>query len=160
MIKLKHKKIGIIIAQIIFIVLSIIYLIYRPFFITKIVGVSMDPSLKEGQLVLASTLDKNYTIGDVVLVNYDGEVIIKRIAYVPGQKILCADLGVRQFTPLPPMKDVKRQLDNLNSHGVHAFVYEIPENTVFIIGDNESYSEDSRNFGPVKYKDIFAKVVE
>jgi signal peptidase I len=93
MIKLKHKQLGIIIAQIIFIVSSIIYLILRPFFITKVVGVSMEPSLKEGQLVLATTLDKNYNIGDVVLVNYDNEVIIKRIAYVPGQKIICADLG-------------------------------------------------------------------
>jgi len=160
MIKLKHKKLGVYLGQIIFIILSIIYLIYRPFFITKVVGVSMEPSLKEGQLVLASTLDKDYLIGDVVLVNYDDEVIINRVAYVAGQKVICADLGVRSCAILPPLRDVKKQLKVLNTHGVHAYVYEIPKNHVFIIGDNESYSEDSRNFGAISTKQIFAKVVE
>jgi type IV secretory pathway protease TraF len=61
---------------------------------------------------------------------------------------------------LPPLRDVKKQLKVLNTHGVHAYVYEIPKNHVFIIGDNESYSEDSRNFGAISTKQIFAKVVE
>lgn len=160
MIKTKHKKLFIYSAQTIFIVLSIIYLIFRPFFITKVVGLSMEPSFKEGQLVLANSLDRNYNLKDVVLVNYDQEVIIKRIAYMPGQKILCADLGIRKYVPIPPMKDLKRQIKRLKTGGVHAFIYEIPQNHVFLIGDNESYSEDSRNFGAISMDEIFAKVIE
>jgi type IV secretory pathway protease TraF len=58
------------------------------------------------------------------------------------------------------MKDLQRQIKRLRTGGIHAFVYEIPKNHYYLIGDNESVSEDSRNFGAVKVEDIFAKVIE
>jgi signal peptidase I len=160
MLKIKHKKIIILVSQIIFLIFSSIYLFFRPFFITKVVGKSMEPSLLEGQIVLASSLDKNYSIGDVVLVNHEQEVLIKRIAYVPGQKILICNLGWREFCPIPPMKDVEKQIKILNSSGVHTYIYKIPKNHFFVIGDNETISEDSRNFGAIPKEEIFAKILE
>jgi signal peptidase I len=160
MIKKKHKRIVILALQLLFLMMAIFYLIYRPLFITKVVGISMEPTYKEGQLVLAYSLDKNYYLKDVVLIKRDSEILIKRVAYLPGQKFVCADLGFRRFVPIPPMKDVKQQLKYLNSHGVHVFIMEIPKNHVFVIGDNESHSEDSRVFGPVPFEDIIAKVIE
>ena len=160
MLKKIHKKIFIYCLQIIFLISSIIYLIFRPFFITKVVGNSMEPSFKEGQLVIATSLDKNYNTKDVVILKHEEEVLIKRIAYMPGQKILCANLGWREYCPIPPMKNVNRQLKYLNTHGVHAFIYKIPKDHVFVIGDNETVSEDSRNFGAIPFKDVIAKVVE
>lgn len=160
MLKIKHKKLFVKILQLIFILFSFYYVTYRPFFITKVVGVSMLPTFNEGQVVFASSLNKNYSIGDVVLIRHNSETLIKRVAYVSGQKIICADLGIRRFAVLPPMKNVERQIDYLNKHGVLAYILEVPKGQVFVIGDNESASEDSRNFGPIKTEDIFAKVIE
>jgi len=160
MIKTKNKKVINFTAQIFILVLSIFYLIYRPFFITKVVGRSMWPSYSEGQILVATSLDKNYSIGDVVLIRHEEEILIKRVAYVPGQKILCANLGWREFCPIPPIKNIDRQVKYLNTHGVHAFIYEIPKEHVFVIGDNETESEDSRNFGSIPYSEVLAKIIE
>jgi signal peptidase I len=160
MLKIKHKKIFVKILQIIFIAFSLYYVIYRPFFITKVVGISMLPTFEEGQIVLATNLDKNYYVGDVVLLKHNSETLIKRVAYSSGQKILCADLGIRRYALMPPMKNVDKQISYLKKHGIYAYVLEIPKGQVFVLGDNESASEDSRNFGPIKISDIFAKVIE
>jgi len=160
MIKIRHKKIFYYFFQVVFLVLALVFLIYRPYFITKIVGESMVPSFNEGQLVVASSLDRNYNVKDVVLFKRDEEILIKRIAYLPGHKIICADLGMRQFCPIPPMKNVKAQLKYLNSQGINAYIYEIPKGHVFVIGDNEGLSEDSRNFGAIPISQIFAKIIE
>jgi signal peptidase I len=160
MLKVKYKKLVVKILQIVFIFFSLFYVIYRPLFITKVVGVSMLPTYKEGQYVFATNLDKNYYVGDVVLIRHNSETLIKRVAYTSGQKILCADLGIRSYALLPPMKNVDKQISYLKKHGIKAFIFQIPKDHVFVIGDNESASEDSRNFGPIEVSEIFAKVIE
>lgn len=160
MIKTIHKKNIKISLQILILIFAIIYLIYRPFYFTKIVGASMEPTFIEGQIVIANSLDKNYFIKDIIIAEQDSQLIIKRIAYVPGQKFICADLGYRKFCPIPPLKNTKRQIEYLNSQGIKCGIYKVPKDHYFLIGDNDNNSEDSRNFGPVHKNQIKAKIIE
>jgi len=160
MIKIIHKRNIKISLQLLILLVAILYLIYRPFYFIKVVGGSMEPTFIEGQIVIANSIDKNYSIRDIIVAEQDSEYIIKRIAYVPGQKIICADLGFRKYTPLPPLKNVKRQIQYINSEGIKCKIYEIPKDHYFLIGDNDALSEDSRNFGPVHKSQIKAKILE
>lgn len=160
MIKTVHKKAIKISFQLIFLICCLIFLYLRPLFVVTVVGASMEPTFKSGQILMASSYDKNYKLGDVVVAEQDLEIIVKRIAYMPGQKFLCADLGFRKFVPIPKQKDLKRQIEYLNSHGIKCYIYEIPNDHYFLIGDNDSQSEDSRNFGPLHKSDIKAKIIE
>ncbi len=147
-------------VQLFFLIFSIIYLIYRPFYFTKVVGSSMHPTLKTDSLVLANATDKNYSIGDVVLAEQNSELIIKRIAFVSGQKFPVVDLGVRRYQPLPNFKDPEVHMKYLRDHGIDSYMFIIPEGHVFLVGDNEAESEDSRTFGSLPVENIKAKIIE
>jgi signal peptidase I len=147
-------------VQLFFLIFSIIYLIYRPFYFTKVVGSSMHPTLKTDSLVLANATDKNYSIGDVVLAEQNSELIIKRIAFVSGQKFPVVDLGVRRYQPLPNFKDPEVHMKYLRDHGIDSYMFIVPEGHVFLVGDNEAESEDSRTFGSLPVENIKAKIIE
>jgi signal peptidase I len=149
-----------ILLQLFFLILSIFFLAYRPFYFTKVVGKSMQPTLNPNALVLANATDKSYSIGDVVLVEQNSELIIKRIAFVAGQKFPVVDSGVRKYDKMPLLRDIEHHIKYLRKHGVDAYMYVVPSGHVFLIGDNEVESEDSRAFGAVPVENIKAKIIE
>jgi signal peptidase I len=159
MIKTIQKKAIKIIFQIIFLICCSIFLYLRPFYIVTVVGASMEPTYKSGQILLANAYDKNYQLKDVVVAEQEMENIVKRIAYMPGQKFLCADLTFRKYTPIPKLKNLKKQIEYLNAHGIKCEIYTVPEDHYFLIGDNDAQSEDSRNFGPIHKSKIKAKII-
>lgn len=159
MIKKTQKKIINTGIQILILILACIFVCFRPIFITKIVGISMEPNFHANSIVFANSLDRNFQVGDVVVIEQDSEFIIKRIAYTSGQKLVCADLGERKFSPMPALPDVDREIQTLAKYGIHAFVLEIPKEYVYVLGDNEGESEDSRTFGPVPVRNIKAKII-
>jgi len=159
MIKKTQKKIIKTGIQIFILILACVFVCFRPIFITKVVGVSMEPNFHANSIVFANSLDRNFQVGDVVVIDQDSEFIIKRVAYTSGQKLVCADLGERKFSPMPALPDVDREIQTLAKYGIHAFVLEIPKEYVYVLGDNEGESEDSRTFGPVPNKNIKAKII-
>lgn len=58
----------------------------------RVVGASMWPTFKQGEVVVASTNVDDVQIGDVVMVEHDGLEKIKRVAGVrPGEIYLLGD---------------------------------------------------------------------
>ena len=159
MIKKTQKKIIKTGIQIFILILACIFVCFRPIFITKVVGISMEPNFHANSIVFANSLDRNFQVGDVVVIEQDSEFIINRVAYTAGQKLVCADLGERKFSPMPALPDIDREIQTLAKYGIHAFVLEIPKEYVYVLGDNEVESEDSRTFGPVPIKNIKAKII-
>ena len=159
MLKNYQKRIVKISVQIIFLTISLIFVYFKPFYIVKIVGDSMEPTILRDSIVLATTLDTKYLVGDVVVVEQDGSLIIKRIAFVAKQKFFCLDLGYRRFQPAPVIKDMQYQINYLKKFGVKAYIYEVPDKQVFLLGDNELESEDSRAFGSVPLQNIKGKII-
>ena len=159
MLKNYQKRIVKISVQIIFLTISLIFVYFKPFYIVKVVGDSMEPTILRDSIVLATTLDTKYLVGDVVVVEQDGSLIIKRIAFVAKQKFFCLDLGYRRFQPAPVIKDMQYQINYLKKFGVKAYIYEIPDKQVFLLVDNELESEDSRAFGSVPLQNIKGKII-
>ena len=159
MLKNYQKRIVKISVQIIFLTISLIFVYFKPFYIVKVVGDSMEPTILRDSIVLATTLYTKYLVGDVVVVEQDGSLIIKRIAFVAKQKFFCLDLGYRRFQPAPVIKDMQYQINYLKKFGVKAYIYEVPDKQVFLLGDNELESEDSRAFGSVPLQNIKGKII-
>jgi phage repressor protein C with HTH and peptisase S24 domain len=60
-------------------------------FALKVSGRSMEPSLYENDLVVVNTLDTKPSDGDVFAVNYEGELVIKRLVREAGNWYLSSD---------------------------------------------------------------------
>ena len=159
MLKNYQKRIVKISVQILFLITAIIFIYFKPFYIVKVVGDSMEPTIMRDSIVVATTLNSNYSPGDVVIVEQGGNTIIKRIGFVEKQKFFCIDLGYRRFQPAPIIKDLQNQIDYLKKFGVNAYIYEVPAEQVFLLGDNELESEDSRVFGSVPLQNIKGKII-
>jgi len=129
---------------------------------TSVVGVSMEPTLYNGQDVFVNTF--LYLIsapkrGDVVVFLPNGNehthYYVKRIVAAPGDSVEIRDGFLYVNGEESPWVTEK-----LLEPGIAANEFTLENGEYFCIGDNPGNSEDSRsaNIGPVKEKDILGKV--
>ena len=102
-------------------------------------------------------------LGDVVVLDLDGELYLKRIGAIAGQTIRGLDSadveGVPDIIVSPPEVEEMRRLSE-DRPGVGRMVdLTIPPGHVFVVGDSEPRSYDSRHFGPVPVKAIRGRVM-
>ncbi len=129
----------------------------------EVVGRSMDPTYKNGEMLMANKIlykMKKPERGDVIIFKYsETQDFIKRIIGLPGETVM--------------LRDGKLYVnDNLldESHYLSSSIYTnggdflsegetitVPEGTYFVCGDNRPHSSDSRAFGPIDEKDIKGK---
>lgn len=65
----------------------------------EVSGQSMEPSLFEGDVVVLNVADVRPTDGDVFAVNYDGELVIKRLMRDAGEWYLASDNADKRRFP-------------------------------------------------------------
>lgn len=71
-------------------------------------GASMEPSLWDNDLVVINTEDTKPHDGDVFAINYEGELVIKRMRRDAGEWIACSDnADQRRFAPKRCTEDVR-----------------------------------------------------
>lgn len=83
---------------------------YKPesLFAVRVQGVSMEPSLWDGDLVVINTADTKPVDGDVFAINYEGELVVKRLRRDEGQWFACSDnADQRRFAPKRCTEDVQ-----------------------------------------------------
>lgn len=115
-------------------------------------GESMLPTFGDGQIVLVNRLAYVWhgpRRGDVVLLRRANDVLIKRIAYLPGEAI--------PAKTAPAFRSVIDQFDKPSSASGSGLV--VPRGAVVVLGDNPANSEDSRAFGPVRTGDLLGRVL-
>ena len=134
------------------IILGVILL--RTFVITPVTvdGQSMEPTLHNNNVLLLEKYNKSYNRFDVVVLNKNGEKLIKRIIGLPGEYIAYKDnilfvdhIQTEDIGNIPKTADFE-----LSDYGYDV----IPEDYYFVLGDNRVNSSDSRVFGLVHKDDI------
>jgi signal peptidase I len=136
-------------------------------------GVSMEPTIKAGQVITARSVGSGYQpkAGDIVLFRGDGGAwgasdlpLLKRVVAVGGTTIACCDVAGRitvDGTPVDePYVTRNSPLDvppNPSACASRRFgPVAVPAGSVFLMGDNRAASNDSRCAGPIAASGVFA----
>lgn len=83
---------------------------YKPekLFAVRVTGASMEPALWDSDLVVINTADTTPHDGDVFAMNYEGELVIKRMRRDAGEWWACSDnADQRRFAPKRCTDEVK-----------------------------------------------------
>lgn len=125
----------------------------QPFRPLVVVGSSMQPTYREGEVLLTVPVEGAIKENDVVIVRRPEGTFIKRVALVEGDKYLQVRVGQEWIDAIfqrPGNRDT-----------AHVLRYAaIPKGYVYVLGDNLKNSIDSRTFGPVPISQIQAKVYQ
>jgi len=140
-------------------------------FLVRVVGVSgpsMTPTLLNGEYVvlLSNFFCGEYEEGDVVVATvptFDASrPIVKRVIAVEGQTVdIDFTLGEVRVDGVLLQEDYINDLTRTNFPEGMSYPLTVPENCVFLLGDNRNHSTDSRyaGIGCVDERFILGKVI-
>ena len=126
--------------------------------ILRIYGQSMNSTLSSGELVV-SVKGASFKTGDIIAFYYNNNILVKRVIANSGDWVdidLDGNVYVNQ-------KKIDEPYLNEKSYGEPTidFPYQVPDERVFVLGDNRSVSIDSRHtsIGCVTSEQIVGKIV-
>jgi len=143
----------------------------------RVDGPSMEQTLQNNDRLIvyklpksfASIVNRDYLPGrnDIVVFNKqeaDGESrqLIKRVIGLPGDRIVVKDNTVTLYDDehpggYDPDAGKEHQSSTIPTSGDVDII--VPDDEVFVMGDNRANSLDSRVFGPIRSEDIVGKLV-
>ena len=137
-------------------------------FVIRLIGVdgrSMVPTLQNGDrlLVLNSMLYDDYKYGDIVVLRKESflhDPIVKRVIAVEGQEVDINFSTGAVFVDGELLEEGYINEPTYLEEGTE-FPLTVPENSVFVMGDNRNHSSDSRDsrLGTVDTRYVIGKAV-
>ena len=130
--------------------------------VTEVQGRSMDPTLSSGDRVLASKVD--YRLhpperGDIIVFNppIDTRIpFVKRVIALSGDTVDVREGKV--FVNGQPLAEPYAVGATQPRNPSVRFPLQVPQDSVFVLGDNRPVSGDSREWGPVQDGRVIGKV--
>ena len=120
----------------------VVLLAFLIFPVFRIYGSSMSPTVNEGEIVV-SLKGSRFECGDVVVLSYNNKLLVKRMIAGPGQWFdMDQDGNVYvdgKMIEEPYLTDKAYGDCNIS------LPYQVPDGRYFVMGDNRSTSQDSRN---------------
>lgn len=124
----------------------------------RVDGFSMEPTLRNGEFVIVNKLAYRFgepTIGDVIVFHYPRDPkqeYIKRIIGLSGDqvRITAGQVFVNEQPIAEPYIAAPPRYDSQ---------WSVPENSLFVLGDNRNNSSDSHNWGPVPMENVIGKAL-
>lgn len=126
--------------------------------IQQVVGPSMQPNLKEGDILLVNKLVyrfKNIERFDVVVLSQNDKYMIKRIIGIPGDSVEYNNNNLYINGVLFEEEFIDK--NNVKTENYILEYKSIPDNMYFVLGDNRNDSQDSRDFGLISKDNIVGK---
>lgn len=129
---------------------------------TYVVGVSMEPTLSNGQRIFINRVSYTFTgpkAGDVIVFlpngNRNAHYYVKRVVAVPGDKVQIIEGELYINGEVSDLIS-----EGIQEAGIAANELTLEKGEYFCIGDSPQSSEDSRSagIGPVDTEDIIGKV--
>lgn len=126
--------------------------------VLQIAGTSMEPSLKDGDIVLLVKTD-DLESGDLCAFYYSNKILIKRIIAAPGDYIWLESDGTVFLNG--EMLDEPYVSEKALGECDVEFPYQVPENSYFVMGDKRESSIDSRSsvIGCIAEDQIIGKII-
>lgn len=150
-------------AGLVFTVVAVLFVIVYVASVQQVVGPSMNPTLKEGDILILNKLGYRFfdiKRFDIVAVsNSSSKYLVKRVIGLPGEKIEYID----NVLYIDGKGYKEKFLDDTvitENFSVTELGYEtIPEDMYLVLGDNRTNSQDSRDprIGLIKKDDILGK---
>lgn len=122
-------------------------------------GDSMNPGLTNGSVVLFYRLGNTYKQDDIVIFQPAGgkQLLIKRVVAVAGDKIDIDDkTGTLSVNGISP-KELAGDKTYTRDSGIK-YPLTVPDNCIFVLGDNRGAALDSRSLGAIKTGSLLGKV--
>ncbi|HIU23048.1 MAG TPA: signal peptidase I [Candidatus Fimihabitans intestinipullorum] len=133
-----------------YIMIVVVVVAIRAFIATpvRVDGASMNPTLEDGEILILKKYDRSLERFDIVVLDYNGEKLVKRVIGLPGEKIAYKDNKL--------YVDGKRVKEPFEHEVTDDFELEeqIPEGYYFVLGDNRINSTDSRMIGAISKEQI------
>lgn len=126
--------------------------------VLRVTGAGMMPTLRHSEIVLCNRWS-DYTHGDIIALQYNNKILLKRVIGLPGDLIEIDAQGNVSVNGQPLNEPYVETL-SLGQCDV-SFPLEVPENRVFVLGDDRENSIDSRisAVGCIADEYIIGKVV-
>ena len=126
--------------------------------VLQIYGTSMSPTLNEGDFVVSIKGGKMST-GDLLAFYYNNKILVKRVIASPGQWVNMDRDGTVYVDNVKI--DESYLIDKAYGECDIQLPYQVPENRVFVMGDNRSDSVDSRStlIGCIPEEQVVGKIV-
>jgi signal peptidase I len=143
----------------------IVYMfLFRPF---QVKGESMFPTYHDSEYLITNIISQRFgsnKLGDVIVFkapNAPEKDYIKRVIGVPGDKVMIKDEQVYLNGKL--LDESAFLKPEVKTYG-GSFAHEgeeilVPNDNLFVLGDNRSYSSDSREWGFVPKKNIIGTAI-
>jgi len=152
----KHGVTVILIYSFVVTLLLVISYMFRPVVVS---GNSMLPTLSNNETVFIERVLRRQDIkkGDIIVFHSPFEynrLLIKRIIAVEGDTVAIVNGSVF----VNGKKIFEPYINSVKSHETIPLTV-VPEDCFFVLGDNRVVSSDSREFGFVRFNDIYGKLV-
>jgi signal peptidase I len=124
----------------------------------RVLNISMQPTLYEGNIVLVNKLAYKFgdmKTGDVVIFHDPHnreEDFIKRLIGKPGDLVVVREGEV--YVNGNPLDE-----PYIASQPVYSGSWEVPQDSIFVLGDNRNQSSDSHSWGFVPLTDVVGKAL-
>ena len=124
---------------------------------TRVNGHSMEPTYQEGDQLIVNKISCRFSSpdrNDVIVFDKPDEnrKLIKRVVAIPGDSVQIVDGALYVNN-----KRVNDPFSGMQKAGCAASEIMLDQDEYFVLGDNRGDSHDSRDFGPIKKRQIIGK---
>ena len=137
--------------------------------LTRVDGHSMDDTLQDGELTLVWSLGYEPQQGDIVVVNkkstdfFNHRALVKRVIAVGGQTVDIDYATSTVYVDGVPLDEpyIKEEMFRPGDPMMQQTHWEVPEDCIFVMGDNRNRSTDSRHaeLGTIHEDFVLGKVL-